>query len=272
MSGKSKPPFIGGKVERAAQLRWVPLAGMKVNPMAQRERNQARVDALAADFDLEQFGIPTVNLRDGVWYIIDGQHRIEALKLWFGEGAWEDQHIHASAYEGLTEEQEAEAFLKLNDRLVVLPLARFRVAVTARRPEEVDIDDTVRSLGLRISSDRGGITAVGTLQRLYRSGGRATLRRTLEIVSNAYGESGLQAEVIDGIGLLCTRFNGQVDDQVLAQRLGAARGGMHALTNKAAQIKEKTGASKRNCVAAAAVELHNSKPGKKLPNWWKATE
>lgn len=269
---REKPAFIGGKVERIAQLRWVPILGMRVNTVAQRERKQARVDALAADFDLEQFGIPTVNLRDGVWYIIDGQHRIEALKIWFGDGAWEDQHVYCSAYEGMTEQQEAESFLKLNDRLAVLPLAKFRVAVTAHRSEETEIDDIVRAAGLRISADRGGITAVGTLQRLYRNGGPDTLRRTLEIIQNAYGEAGLQADVIGGVGLLCTRLGGLFDDGQLAQRLGSARGGVHALTNKATLAKSATGKSRRDCVAAAAVEIHNSKPGRKLPNWWKGGE
>lgn len=68
------------KITRQARLRWVPIAQMKVNPLAQRELNQARVDKLAANFDPEQIGTPTVNHRDGAYYIIDGQHRIEALK------------------------------------------------------------------------------------------------------------------------------------------------------------------------------------------------
>lgn len=68
------------RVERDARLRWVPIPKMKINPLAQREVVPAWVDHIAADFDLEQIGTPSVNSRDGSFYIIDGQHRIEALK------------------------------------------------------------------------------------------------------------------------------------------------------------------------------------------------
>jgi len=52
-----------GRIQRAARLRWVPLAQMRVNPLAQRDLNQARVSRLAAVFDLEQMGTPTVSHR-----------------------------------------------------------------------------------------------------------------------------------------------------------------------------------------------------------------
>ena len=45
MTGNGK---IEGRIERKARLRWVPLAQMRVNPLAQRDLNQARVSKLAA--------------------------------------------------------------------------------------------------------------------------------------------------------------------------------------------------------------------------------
>ena len=45
MTGKSR---VEGRIEREARLRWVPLAHMRVNPLAQRDLNQARVAKLAA--------------------------------------------------------------------------------------------------------------------------------------------------------------------------------------------------------------------------------
>ena len=57
------------RVERDAKLRWIPIAKMKVNPVAQRSENPARVDHIAVNLDLEQLGTPTVNERDGWFYI-----------------------------------------------------------------------------------------------------------------------------------------------------------------------------------------------------------
>jgi ParB-like nuclease domain len=90
-----------GRIQRSARLRWVPLAQMRVNPLAQRDLRPARVSRLAAVFDLEQMGVPTVSHRGDWYYLIDGQHRIAALKQWLG--TWQDQQVQCWAYEGLTE-------------------------------------------------------------------------------------------------------------------------------------------------------------------------
>lgn len=269
MSGKPTGP----KVERLAHLRWIPLSKMRVNPLAQREVNEARVDKLVAEFDLEQFGAPTVNHRDEHYYIIDGQHRVEALKKWFGEGAWEDQQVQCWTYEGMGEGEEADVFLKLNDTLTVTAFAKFRVGVQAGRAEETDIDRIVRSLGLRVSTDRsdGAIAAVGTLMRVYHRGGPQTLTRTLRIVRDAYGDPGLEAAVIDGLGLLCHRFNGELNDDQVIRRLTSTLGGVNGLMNKAEVLRKQTGNPRAHCVAAAAVEIHNAgRGGRKLPSWWKS--
>jgi len=266
-------PKTGTKVERTAHLKWVPLIKMRVNPLAQRDINQARVDKLVAEFDLEQFGAPTVNHRGEYFYTIDGQHRTEALKKWFGDGGWEDQQIQCWTYDGLSEGEEADVFLKLNDTLTVSAFAKFRVGVHAGRIDESDVDRIVRSNGLRVSSDKGNgaISAVGTLMRVYRRAGGATLGRTLRVIRDAYGDPGLEAQVIDGLGMLCDRFNGDLDDAHLVKRLGGALGGVNGLLGKAENIRLATGNPRAHCIAAAAVDINNSgRGGKKLPNWWKS--
>lgn len=132
------------KVERTARLEWVPLAQVRVNPLAQRDLVQARVDKLVAEFDPEQLGFPTVNHRAG--------------------------HI-------------------------------------------------------------------------------------------------------DGIGLLCDRFNGSLDDAQLVQKLSKAHGGVNALLGKAENLRKSTGNVRAHCVAAAAVDINNAgRGGKKLPSWWRAED
>lgn len=261
----------GKKVERTARLRWIPLGRTKVNPLAQRDLNPARVDKLTTEFDPEQFGSPTVNQRNDLFYIIDGQHRIEALKQWLGDG-WESQQAQCWAYDGLTEEEEAEIFLKLNDTLTVHAFAKFRVGVQAGRPEECEIDRIVRLQGLRVSQDKsdGAISAVGTLMRVYRRAGPEALGRTLRIIRDSFGDPGLEAPVIDGLGLLTDRYNGDLDEQRAVTRLAGTNGGVNGLLGKAENLRRQTGNPKAHCVAAAAVEIINAgRGGRKLPSWWR---
>lgn len=258
------------RLERDARLRWVPITKMKVSPVAQRDLNQSRVDHLVSNFDVEQLGAPTVNERDDAFYIIDGQHRIEALRLLdYG------QSVQCWTYTGLSEEEEADRFLKLNDYLVVHAMPRFKVAVTANRPVETDIDRIVRANGLVVSQDGvpGGIRAVGTLRRIYNRSDGKTLARTLRIVRDAFGDAGMEARVIDGVGLLCQRYNGQLDDAAAIAKLRKVNAGVSGLLNQAEKLRRSTGAQKAHCVAAAAVDAINTgQGGKKLPDWWKSTK
>ncbi len=258
-----------GRIEREARLRWVPIAKMRVSPVAQRQLNQARVDRLAVEFDLEQLGTPTVNERDGVFYIIDGQHRIAALE----QMGWGDQQIQCWAYAGLSEEEEADKFDRLNDVLAVHAFDKFRVRVTAGREIECDIDRTVRAQGLCVSRDAipGAIAAVGTLRRVYTRSDASTLGRTLRIIKEAYGDPGFEASVIDGLGLLCQRYNGELAEDEAIQKLAKVNGGVNGLLGKAEVLRRQTGNYKAHCVAAAAVEFINTgRGGKKLTTWWKS--
>lgn len=258
----------GKRVEREARLRWVPIRKMRVSPLAQRSVNRARVDRLTAEFDLEQLGTPTVSQRDEWFYIIDGQHRVEVLK----EIGWSDQQVQCWTYEGLTEEDEAEKFLRLNDTLAVRSYAKFKVGVQAGRVEECDIDRIVRAQQLRVSDDKndGSISCVGTLARVYRRAGAGTLARTLGVIRDAYGTPGLEAPLIDGIGHLCQRYNGDLQETVAVPKLSNVHGGVNGLLGKAQTMRHGTGNPLAHCVAAAAVEIINSgRGGKKLRPYWR---
>lgn len=257
------------RVEREARLRWVPVAKMSYFDFAQREKtNWARVHEIAANFDLEQLGTPTVNERDGVFYLLDGAHRVEALK----EIGYGDQQVQCWAYSGLSDAEMAEVFLKLNDTLAVSAMDKFRVGVNAGREEECDIDRIVRAQGLHVSRDRGegAIRAVGTLRRIYRRGGPSVLARTLGIVRDAYGSAGFESVVVDGIGLLVQRYGTDLDVPTLVQRLSNTHGGVNGLLGRAAVLRKQTGTQVGHCVAAAAVDIMNAgRGGKKLPSWWR---
>jgi len=252
------------------KIQYVPLGEMRLSPMAQRHLRPLRVTKLEAHMDLEMLGLPEVNLRDLLYFIIDGQHRIEALKNWLGKG-WETQEIECRVYIGLTEKQEAAKFDDLANVLAVHSFDRFRVRCNAGRQPQIDISKIVVMLGLKISQDAvpGAISAVSALTRVFDRSSGEVLGCSLRIIREAYGDVGFRAPIIDGIGHFCQRYDGLIDEAVVIERLKKAHGGVAGLMNKADVLHRATGNIRGHCVAAAAVEIVNSKRGsKKLPSWW----
>ena len=251
---------------RAPNVRWVPISEMRVSPRAQRTFQRPQAEGYAADFDLEALGYPIVNRRDGSYWIVDGQHRIYALKLI----GWGDQQVQCECYEGLSEAGEAELFLRRDSRRAISTFDRFTIGVVAQRGEDCEIDRIVREHGLTISKGATGIGAVGTLRRVYRRSGPEVFSRMLWIVRDAYGDPGFQASVMDGIGLVCQRYGAKLDSLKVVDQLGSARGGLNGLLSRAHLLRKQTGNAQSHCVAAACVQIVNSgRGGGKLIQWWR---
>lgn len=264
-------PNSTNRAERTGHIGWVPIGKMKAVLGFQEVRyKQAWVDALAADFDLDQLGVPVVSRRDGHYQIIDGQHRIAALRaIGFGP----EQQIECWVYTDLDEAEEAYRFIKANDKLGMKAYPLFVAALTAGLPEETDVARIVSGCHLSVANNKTATTVscVGTLMRVYRRNGPDVLGRTLRIILAAYGPDALEAPIVDGIARLCDRYNGALEDQVASVKLSKVGGGMVGLLQHAERVRQQTGCPKTVAVAAAAVEIINKGAGgKKLSGWWKA--
>jgi hypothetical protein len=253
------------RVERSGHLRWVAISDIYTDPRAQRELRPGWAAQIATDFDPDRFTPPLVSLRNHKHYVIDGQHRIEAMRLM----GWDDQRVQCWVYEGLTTADEADLFLWHNSRKAVAAFDKFQIAVIADRSVEVDINRIVLASGMKVAKKQpGSIGAVSALKRVYEQGPE-TLGRSIRIIRDAYGDDGFKSEVIQGVGLLCSRYNGELDDSQAVQKLANARGGLGSLMTRAHVTRKQLGRPLPHCVAAAAVDIINAgRGGKKLPSWW----
>lgn len=260
------------RVNRNAKRVWVPLGLLRIAESSQRKFSQAHADYLLANFNLKMLGLPVASARDGVFYVVDGQHRVDALKRHLGDG-WEAFKVECECYEGLSESEEADLFDRLNTRKTVNAFDRFKVRVTAKRELESEVDAVVRGLGLCVSRDKigGAVGAVGTLCRVLTRSDAETLSKALRTIRDAYGDVGFDASVIDGIGHMYQRYNGTIDESRAVNQLAHLRGGVGGLLGRAEVLRKQTGNSKSHCVAAAAVDVYNTgRGGRKLPSWWSA--
>lgn len=257
------------RIQVPSTLKWVPLNLMQVRPEAQRELTRAWADHIAADIDIEKIGTFVVNKVDGVFWLVDGQHRRAALDAI----GWGDQQVQCQVFEGLSAEQEAELFLGLNDRKAIPALQNFRIAVFAGRDREVAIDRIVREQGCAVTVDKveGAIGAVGTLIRIYDRSGGKVLGRAIGLIRDAWGTPGLEAHLLDGIALVCGRYNGDLDDAAVVAKLKAIIGGHSGFMGRAYLKRDQVKQPLAQCVAAAAVDVVNSgRGGRKLTPWFRS--
>lgn len=265
-----RPKTTPGHVERTGRRAWVAITDTEVSPLAQREFKQWRVDHLVANFDPEQIGTPVVNHRDGKYFIIDGQHRIAAMRA----VGWGDQSVECEVYEDLTEAQEAEMFLKRNDTLAVTAFDKFRISVRAGRRPEIDVERIIRDQGLRVArKGPGAIRSPATLVKVYQNHGGQVLTAAIGTAYAAYGDLGLESRVIHGLGLMLSRYtDGTVDLERLATKLGELHLGVDGLIQAAWKIREKSGTAFTVSIAAAAVDAYNTglSARKRLPSWWRS--
>lgn len=266
------PMTAAKKIKREARIRTIKLGDIRVSPAAQRELNQARVNKIVDALDLERLGTLTVSHRDGYYWLIDGQHRYNALKTFFGEG-FEEWEVEAWCYFDLNEEQEAEKFLQHNEVLAVSAYDRFQVGVTAGRPVENDVDRIVRSLDLKVAraQSHGSISAVTALTTVYKKHGPRGLVGTLFAIRESFGDRGFESVVITGVALFRGRYEGRIDQDRLIKKLNSTSGGVKGVLNRASLIREKTGQPIPTCVAAAVTDIYNAglRGTASLGSWWK---
>ena len=199
-----------------------------------------------------------------VW-IDDGQHRL------YGAKANGVTHLWIHLVEINTKEEAAERFLSLNDTLSVRPLDKFRIGVTAGRPEEVAINHIVLEQGLQIGTGAKDVQAVGALGKVYGSG-PDVLIRTLNILDQAWGPEAMKAPLIEGMGHVCATYNGQLEDVDAISKLGRVKNGRIGIATAAEVIRSATQNSPAVCHAQAIVNVLNTgrRGGRRLSNFLQA--
>lgn len=180
---------------------------LNVDFRVQREIEPSQVKKLTKNWDDLLVGNLTASLRDGEFWLIDGQQRV-TTKIQSGEG---DYVFDVLVHEGLSILDEGRMFLAMNrDHKAVNSWDKFKVAVAVGENPESEVDKIVRSLGLTVGkvSSQSVIGVPATLVRIYRSYGEDTLRDVLvlnERLSYNYGISPWDAQFLEGAAIFLNR-------------------------------------------------------------------
>lgn|SRR5262245_268661 len=254
----------------------VKISDLTIDPEAQRKMSMAWVKARVPKFDVDQLGWICINVRaNGKAHVVDGQHRVELMR----QVGWGDQLIHAEVFRGLTQAEEAELFIARNDRKAVRKYDKFRIAITAKNERACAIDTIVRAHGLVISDQArdGHIVAVDALEKIFDGGGIASsnegpaaLGKALRALVRAWGNqaSSVNGRVIQGLGMVFLRYNGEVNEVDLVKKLAPFPGGAAGLLGKGRALQETRGKALHHSIANIIVDVYNrGRRGTKLESW-----
>lgn len=237
---------------------------LKPHPTAQRRLSPSKVKEIVRDleFDLtaawDAIGTLHVVLLDGQYWIVDGQHRWSALV----RCGFSDQKVACEVHEDAQDHAAAsKLFLRLNNRALVGIFDRWLNEIEAGEPDAIGTKEIVESFGLRIALQRGDgiIACVAALKRIYGLDNGETLRDVLGILAEAYGltSDAVEGKMIEGLAVVSSRFNGELDRGALSKKLAKYPGGAPSLLGDAKGLMRMRRYVMSRAVAEVVVDTYN---------------
>lgn len=217
---------------------WVSVDSLFSDPRYQRVVDMRRVERMAKEFDPDALGVIYVSNRgNGQNAVMDGFHRVALMRYL----NWGDQKMPAFVFTGLTVQEEAEIFTRMNkDRKQPHPHDLFRSEVAAGRPEAVALNEVFTEVGIKVSTSPGAknIRALATARRAFHIAGPDVVRRALKVLTKAWDrhDDAINGDVLNGLSLLLLTEPELIDDKHLAARLADFT--PTQLVNKAAAVKD----------------------------------
>lgn len=249
---------------------------LKIDPATQRGLVEPHVTRLAANLDPELIGVLYVSKRDDGYYIVDGQHRAEALRRAGYDG---DTLVECVVFATVDKADEAKRFNGLNATRQVNAIDAFKVRCTANETIATDISHILKRHGLKIGFDsRDGIVAcVTALEGVYTGRIARTaemtpwaLEQSIAALSGAWGtqRTAFDAPIVNGMGAFQIRYGNEIDQDNLAKRLAKTDGGPVRLLARSKIAREVHGGQLYKCVGGVILDIYNlGRRSSQLPAW-----
>lgn len=176
------------------EFAWLKVGQLYVDETYQRPLSNERVWDIATRFTWSLFEPLWVGLRGGKHYVVDGRHRLAAASIL---GVDLIDELPCSVRRTQSVEEEARIFVELQERRRTITSAqRFKAKLLYKDPEALAIAGVMNRYGFTVNSDIFGnkgnrteqseISAIGTLEAIYRAGGKSRVDGVLLIIRDAW--------------------------------------------------------------------------------------
>lgn len=226
----------------------------------QRELVDTKVNRIVREFNPKAVGVIILSVREnGDLYVIDGAHRVAALKK-LGLG---NEDVNSIVYFGLSIAQEAELFVLLNEnRSKPKRSAIHKASAKAGDTASSEIEDMLSKLGLTIGDKPGHgiIRAVGLLHKVNDKISISNLEKALRILRDAFGlhSSSFQAEFIVAISMIVVKYK-SIDESRLVKTLSALGQPTYLINKASNMVGIKSALAKQIALATFVIDAYNNK-------------
>ena len=247
------------------------LRHLTVDPRAQRQLRQPKVDKIAGAFDPEALGIIVCSWRDidkNLINVVDGQHRVAACRQVGYTGT-----LRSLVYYGLTLQGEAALFRKLNagdkpshaDLFITRCTEGDKVAIGAVQIL-TDYGWVIQPAG----NVNGSFSATAALERAYLLSPPAC-SRAVRLLTNGLGHAKdtLQGTLLHGMTMVTHRYGDELDESVMVRALKNVPGGADAIIADGRARHRLMGGSVPESMAYGLVKEYNKhvRGSNKLTPW-----
>lgn len=180
-------------------------------PIYQRRLDYSRARRIADSFDSRLLGTLLISHRHGQYFIVDGQHRLVALRI---RGIADAPCVVMT---GLTDQKEAELFREYNMQRKPLDRSDLLAAkLAAYDKAAIDMVERIQKAGFTCSTrpqpakhrNRINITAVAAVERAYKQLRGETFTEMMELIADVWPQNkeAVCASMLNGLSCFVNTY------------------------------------------------------------------
>ena len=199
----------------------IPIRNLVSNQDYQRPLSEGHIRKTVDEFDIFQINPVKVSRRNGINFVIDGQHTTEIIATVSGS---RDTPVWCMVYE-MQYVDEARTFANQQKHVKSLvPYETFKAHIEAGDPKQMMIKSIVESYGLKITSTQqlNGVCAISTLERIYDKYGQGVMDSALRLAVETWeGESNsLSGNMLMAIARILVAYGDSLKEDVFKDHVG----------------------------------------------------
>ena len=242
------------------QIVRLPIGILKVDSYQKKLRRKV-IDKIVENFDPIALGLIHVSLRDdGTYWVFNGQHRIEALKI-RGEN-----YVDCLVFTGLTFEQEASGFVGHHNVSKPTKIEEHNGRLLSGDFVAKDIEMVANELNLRIVAGgmKNTVQSITTLYQIYNENGRKILSDVLRVVRDGFEdvERPYKVHVLKAIRDMLVEYGSHLDKKWLIKKLNQEK--FNELNKKADAFIEVYNFNKVEGMKMAITQCYNHRKSERL--------